>query len=143
MKVYYIFKIKDEFVNLYKDTPSVLYNILRSIYYLDQEEVDYGYNLFKQLIIPLKKHELDKDLFIKYHQDIPYSKRKDTHYINDLYRDEVSRMIINNYYIKLELEQNHSTFFDILKESNNNYFACSFKNTDFFFLGKNNIIIKK
>ena len=26
--------VKDEFVNLYKDTPSVLYNILRSIYYL-------------------------------------------------------------------------------------------------------------
>ena len=39
MKVYYIFKIKDEFVDLYKDTPSVLFNILRSIYYLDKEEV--------------------------------------------------------------------------------------------------------
>ena len=50
MKVYYIFKIKKEFVNLYKDFPSVLYNILRSIYYLDKESVEYGYNLFNQLI---------------------------------------------------------------------------------------------
>ena len=30
MKVYYIFKIKDEFVKLYSDTPSVLYNILKT-----------------------------------------------------------------------------------------------------------------
>ena len=40
MKVYYIFKLKEEFINLYKDTPSILYNILRSIYYLDKEEVE-------------------------------------------------------------------------------------------------------
>ena len=134
MKVYYIFKLKDEFISLYRDTPSVLYNILRSIYYLDREEVDYGYNLFKQLIMPLKKNELDKDLFIKMHQDIPYSKRKNTHYINNLYRNEISRMNINNYYIKLEVEQNFSTFFEILKHKNKNLFVCSFKTVDFFFL---------
>ena len=50
MKVYYIFKIKKEFVNLYKDTPSILFNILRNIYYLDKESVEYGYHLFNQLI---------------------------------------------------------------------------------------------
>ena len=134
MKVYYIFKLKEEFYDLYKDTPSVLYNILRSIYYLDREEVDYGYNLFKQLTIPLEKNKLDRDIFIKFHQDIPYSKRKDIHYINDLYKNEISRLVINNSYLRLELEQNYSTFFKILKEEDNNLFACSFKNTDFFFL---------
>ena len=134
MKVYYIFKLKDEFVNLYKDTPSVLYNILKSIYYLDKEEVDYGYNIFKQLTLPLEKNKLDRSLFIKFHQDIPYSKRKDIHYINNLYRNEISRMIINKAYIRLEIEQNFSTFFEILKENNKNLFACSFKTIDFFFL---------
>ncbi|MBR2678693.1 MAG: sporulation inhibitor of replication protein SirA [Bacilli bacterium] len=134
MKVYYIFKIKKEFVNLYKDTPSVLYNILKSIYYLDKEEVDYGYNLFKQLICPLEKDKLDRNLFIKFHQDIPYSKRKNIHYINNLYRNEISRLVINNCYIRLEMEQNFSTFFEVLKNDNNNFFACSFKTTDFFFL---------
>lgn len=134
MKVYYIFKLKKEFIDLYKDTPSVLYNILKSIYYLDREEVDYGYNLFKQLISPFEKDNLDRKLFIKYHRDIPYSKRKDTHYINNLYRNEVSRLTINNCYIRLEIEQNFSTFFEILKENNHNLFACSFKTIDFFFL---------
>ena len=75
MKVYYIFKLKDEFFDLYKDTPSVLYNILRNIYYLDREEVDYGYNLFKQLTLPIEKNRIDRELFIKFHQELPYSKR--------------------------------------------------------------------
>ncbi len=134
MKVYYIFKLKEEFFELYKDTPSVLYSILRNIYYLDREEVDYGYNLFKQLTLPIEKNRMDRELFIKYHQDIPYSKKKDIHYINDLYRNEVSRLLINNSYLRLELEQNYSTFFKILREEDNNLFACSFQKCDFFFL---------
>ena len=88
MKVYYIFRIKKEFINLYKDSPSTLFQILKSIYYLDKTEVEYGYHLFKQLIEPFNKNQLDRELFIKFHQDIPYSKRKDTHYINNLYRNE-------------------------------------------------------
>ena len=134
MKVYYIFKLKEEITSLYKDTPSVLYNILKNIYYLDREEVDYGYNLFKQLTLPIEKNKLDRDLFIRLHQDIPYSKRNEVHYINNLYRNEISRLIVNNSYLKLELEQNYSSFFKILREENSNLFACSFKTTDFFFL---------
>ena len=124
MKVYYIFKIKDEFVKLYSDTPSVLYNILKTVFYLDKEEVEYGYNLFTQLIVPFKK----------LHQDIPYSKRKSTHYINNFYLNEVSRLNVNNYYLKLEVEQNFSSFFKILNREDKNLFVCSFKSTDFFFL---------
>lgn len=136
MKVYYIFKLKNEFTNLYKDNPSVLFNILKSIYYLDKTEVDYGYNLFKQLTLPLNKNELDRHLYIKLHKDIPYIKRKNVHYINNLYKDEVSRLIINNFYLKLELEQEHSSFFEILNNEMDNLFVCSFKNTDFFFLNE-------
>ncbi|MBQ6323685.1 MAG: sporulation inhibitor of replication protein SirA [Bacilli bacterium] len=138
MKTYYIFKIKKEFVNLYKDTPSVLYNILKNIYYLEREEADYGYNLFKQLTIPLNKNKLDRDIFLKFHQDIPYSKRKNTHYINNLYRNEISRLTINNSYLKLEVEQNFSTFFKILEEESDDLFACPFKKVDFFFLNEYN-----
>ena len=134
MKVYYIFKIKKEFIDLYKDTPSVLYSILRNIYYLDKEEVDYGYNLFKQLTNPIEKNRIDRELFIKCHQDIPYSKRKDIHYINNMYKNEVSRLVVSNSYLKLELEQNFSSFFDILSKEDNNLFACSFQKCDFFFL---------
>ena len=136
MKVYYIFNIKKEFIDLYKDTPSVLFNILKNIYYLDKKEVDYGYNLLNQLINPIEKNSLDRKLYLKLHQELPYSKRKEIHYINNLYRNEVSRLTVYNTYLKLEIEQNYSSFFDILKDEYNNLFICSFQKTDFFFLDK-------
>ena len=55
-------------------------------------------------------------------------------YINNLYKNEISRLKVNNSYIKIELEQNYSTFFDILKEELDNLFVCSFQKCDFFFL---------
>jgi len=134
MRVYYIFRLKRQFINLYKDNPSVLFNILKSIYYLDKADAIYGYNLFNQLIFPYDKNKLDRELFIKLHKEIPYSKRHDMHLINNLYKDEVSRLEVNNFYIKLEVEQEYSTFFEILREEMDNLFVCSFKNVDFFFL---------
>ena len=101
---------------------------------LDKQEVEYGYNLFTQLIIPFKKDDFDRKLFIDLHQDIPYSKRKNVHYINNLYLNEVSRLVVCNYYLKLEVEQNFSSFFKILNRENKNLFVCCFKKTDFFFL---------
>lgn len=134
MKVYYIFKIKQEIIQLYQDTPSILFHILKSIYYLDQAEVEYGYHLFRQLTLPFNKNQLDRELFIKFHQDGPYSKRNDTHYINNLYRNEISRLTIHPAYCKLEVEQNFSSFFPVLEEKLGNVFVCAFQKIDFFFL---------
>ena len=134
MKVYYIFKIKKEFVNLYKDVPSVLYNILKSIYYLDKDSVEYGYNMFNQLISTLDKYNLDKELYIEMHKDIPYIKKKDIHIINNLYKDEVSRLRINNFFMRLELDQEYSSFYEYLKNKEDNLFICNCKERDFFFL---------
>lgn len=134
MKVYYIFKIKKEFVNLYRDTPSVLYSILKSIYYLDRESVEYGYNMFNQLIDIIDKLKLDREMYIDMHKDIPYTKYKDIHIINNLYKDEVSRLRINNFFMILELDQEGSSFYKYLNNKENNLFVCNFKNTNFFFL---------
>ena len=134
MKIYFIFNIKKEFISLYKDNSRVLYNILRQIYYLDKTEVEYGYNLFRQLVLPIEKAKIDKDIFIKLHRDIPYIKRKDTHIYNNLYKDEISRLTIKGSYMKLELDQDYSSFFEIINSFSNNFFVCDFHYQDFFFL---------
>ena len=134
MKVYFIFDIKKEFKNLYKGNERVLYNILKQIYYLEKNEVEYGYNLFNQLINKINKNDLDRKIFIKYHQDIPYSKRNQTHYINNLYKDEISRLTIKSSYMRLEVENNSKAFFEILSNFSENYFVCDFKNHEYFFL---------
>lgn len=134
MRVYFLFDVKDEFINLYKDNERVLFNILRQIYYLQKEEVKYGYNLFSQLTNRIDNTDLDKYIYIKLHQNIPYSKREKIHYFNNLYRDEISRLIVKKSYIKLEAEQINSSFFKVLNDYCKNFFVCEFKYQDYFFL---------
>ena len=143
MKVYFIFDIKKEFKSLYKGNERVLYNILKQIYHLESNEIEYGYNLFNQLINKINKNDLDRKIFIKYHQDIPYSKRNQTHYINNLYKDEISRLTIKSSYMRLEVENNSKAFFKILSDFSENYFVCDFKNYEYFFLTSTSPKIKK
>jgi len=134
MKVYFIFDIKDEYINLYQNNENVLYNILKQIYYLEKEDVQYGFNLFNQLINKIEKELLDRFIFLKLHQSMPYSKRGSTHYMNNLYKDEISRLIVKKSYIKLEAEQPTSSFFKTLENYYKNYFVCDFENQNYFFL---------
>lgn len=134
MRVFYVFCIKEEFKYLYKDSPLALYEILKQIYYLGNEDILYGENIFKQLTEEIDKEELDCKLFIKLHQYMPYSKREDIHFINNLYKEEISRLRIKKSYIKIQAEATFSSFFQYLDELNSNFFACDFKNYDFFFL---------
>ena len=134
MRVYFIFDIKEEFINLYRGNERILFNILKQIYYLEKEEAEYGYHLFKQLINPIEKSKIDRTLFLKLHQDIPYSKRGNIHYYNNLYRDEISRLIVKKSYIRIEAEQLSSSFFSYLNDLDPRLFVCEFKYQDYFFL---------
>ena len=134
MKVYFVFDIKNEFIELYKGNERVLYNILKQIYYLEKEEAEYGFNLFNQLINKIDKNILDRFIFLRMHQSMPYSKRSNIHYINNLYKDEISRLTIKESYIKIEAEQTMSSFFGVLEYYYRDYFVCDFKNQNYFFL---------
>ncbi len=134
MRVFYVFKIKEEFKYLYKNNYSSLYNLLKHIYYLGKEDYNYGENIFYQLTDKIDKSLYDRTLFIKLHKEIPYSKRNDIHIMNNLYRDEVSRLIIKNSYMKIESESSYSSFFGYLSNLDDNFFVCDFTYSDFFFL---------
>ena len=134
MKVYFIFEVKEEFKKLYEGNERILFSILKQLYYLDKSELMYGYNLFNRLTNEIPKHKLDQSIYIKLHQEIPYSKKGHIHYINNLYKDEISRLEIKRSYMKLELEQKSSSFFNILENYSDNLFFCDFKKQDYFFL---------
>lgn len=112
----------------------MLFEILKQIYYLGKDDILYGKNLYNQLTTSISKEKIDRALFIKLHQEMPYSKRGDIHIINNLYSDEVSRLIVKNTYIKIETESSFSSFFQYLVEYSNNFFVCDFEFLDFFFL---------
>ncbi len=133
MRVFYIFNIKDEFMSLYKDNPSTLYSIFRQIYSLNDTDLSYAKTLFNQLINNFDKYNLDQYLFIKFHKDYEYSKKGEIHCINNLYKNEISKMIIKNKFIRIVCDANYSSFIPILAHKNKNLFICDFENTDFFF----------
>lgn len=134
MRMYYIFNVKKDIANIYQNNPSSLYKVLESIYYMHQEEVDYGFNIFKQITNRIKVLELNNLIYIKLHKDLIYSKIESEHIINDLYHDEVSILKVKSSHLLLETNKNLSSFFKLLNNINPYYFVCDFKEKDFFFL---------
>ena len=134
MRVYFIFDIKDEFKKLYFGHENKLYSILKSIYHLSKEEIDYGYSLLNQITIPMDKERINRDLFVKLHREVPYSLRDGVHYYNQLYKDEVSRLVVGRFFIKIEVDQKSSSFFTELKRFSNNLFVCDFYTTNYFYI---------
>ncbi len=142
MRMYYVFNLKSEIKKLYKDKPASLYKILENIYYMHQEDVNYGFAIFKQITNKNKVLELNNNIYIKLHKDLVYSKLDNEHIINDLYHDEVSILKIKNSHLIIESNKSISSFFKILNDINNNYFVCDFKEKDFFFLNNITNLVK-
>ena len=134
MRVFYIFNVKDEIYDIYNDKSNSLYKIYSHIYNLSDNELNYAKTLLDQLNNTFDKDVLDTKLFIKLHKEVPYSKRGEIHYINNLYKDEISKLIIRKRYIKIITESNTSSFFSILQKFNLNLFICDFSNSFYFFL---------
>lgn len=134
MRTFYIFKMKKEFVSLYQNSPGSLYNVLKHLYYMKRHEMSYGFNLFQQLTEKIDKNKLDGEIYIKYHDEMVYSKNHDEHIINNLYKDEISILIIKSTYILINANRNYSSFFTILESLGDEYFVCDFVSQDYFWI---------
>ena len=134
LRTFYIFKMRKEFYKLYRDNPSSLYNVLKHLYFMKKDRFNYGFNLYNQLIERINKIELDKKVFIKYHDKMIYSKNDNDHVINNLYQDEVSIMNIKNAYILINTNKNYTDFFKVINEFDESYFVCDFSNQDYFWI---------
>lgn len=141
MRVFYLFKIKEVFKALYKEESSKLYQILRQIYYLDKTNLSYALTLLNQIEEKINKNDIDRELFIRLHKKIPYSKRGEIHYINNLYKEEISRMVIKTRYIKIETESKDSSFLEELKNLDSDFFVCDFHSRDFFWLEERKTLV--
>ena len=133
MKKYYIFNVKKNINKLYYDNPSNLYKILEKIYFMHEEDLNYGFNLFKELTNKIKVFEINDLLYTKLHNDLVYSKVDNEHVINDLYQGEISILKVKPSHLLLESNKSYSCFFNLLSH-NTNYFVCDFMEKDFFFI---------
>ena len=141
MRTFYIFKMRKEFVNLYKDNPNSLYNVLKHLYSMKKSDISIGFNLFNQLTEKINKSELDKKIFIKYHKELIYSKNGNDHVFNNLYKDEVSILNIKHAYILITTNKNYSSFFNVISSFGEEYFVCDFINQDYFWINDIKILV--
>jgi len=141
MRIYYVFDIKDEYVKLYGDSPNSLYNVLHQLHYLRKKDIDYGFNMFKQLTNKIDNVNIDKNIFLKMHNKMTYVKKSENHIINNLYKDEVSVLKAKRAYILINCNKNYTEFFNILMQENANYFVCDFNNNDYFFLSSIKMLV--
>ena len=141
MRIYYVFDIRSEYVDLYKETPNSLYNVLHQLYYMRKKDLEYGFNMFKQLANRIDKDEVDKNIFLKLHNKMTYVKKGDNHIINNLYKDEVSVLKVKYSYILINTNKSYTDFFNTLALDNRNYFVCDFINNDYFFLSNIKILV--
>lgn len=141
MRIYYVFDIKKELINLYKKTPSALYNILNQMYYMHKDEMGYGFNLFKQIVNPLDKNEIDKMIYISLHTQMKYSKKGNEHILNNLYLDDISILRVKKTHILINCNKSFTEFFTILNHLNKDLFICDFINQDYFFLSNINLLV--
>lgn len=141
MRIYYVFNIKEEYIKLYNDSPSSLYNVLYQLYYLRRKDIEYGFNMFKQLTNKIDNFKIDKDIFLKMHDKMTYVKKGANHVINNLYKDEISVLKVKKAYILINCNKNYTEFFNILFEENKNFFVCDFNNNDYFFLSNIKMLV--
>ena len=134
MRIYYVFNIKKEVFDIYKTTPSVLFNFFNRIYFLNKDNLNYSNSIYKQISNKFDKEILDLKIFIKLHNKVIYSKKKDEHIINNLFKDEISIMKVKKSYIVINTNKNYTQFFNILYYFYNNCLVCDFVNQDYFFL---------
>ena len=134
MRIFYVFNIKKEVYEIYRDTPSVIYNFFNQLYYFKKDNLDYGNTIFKQVANRFNKEALDLKLYIRLHNKMRYIKRGDEHIINNLYKDEISIMKIKKSYIVINTNNNFTEFFEFLNEEYRECFVCDFVNQDYFYL---------
>ena len=128
-------------MELYRDNSDGLYKILDSLYKMNDEELDYGYNLFKQVCIGIDTLNINTKLYLKMHDDLVYSKIDNEHIINNLYKDEVSVLKIKKSHMVLDCNNSYSSFFHLLNEFKYNFFVCDFHSGDYFFLTSINLVV--
>ena len=133
MRIYYIFNIKKEIFEVYKDTPSVLYNFFYQFYY-KKKDFQLSNVIFRQISNKYNKEYLDLKIYIKMHNKMRYSKRNEDHIINDIFKNEISIMKIKRGHIIINSNNKMTEFFDIINYFYKYLLVCDFNNQEFFYL---------
>lgn len=133
MRTYFVFKIKKHYASLAKNRPYQIYKTIEDLYYLTSKELLNSNNIFLQIHDKFNTENLNNLVYNTFKDTYSYTKYQNTHRIIDYFKDEKTKMIINQSYIMIKTTKEIPTFFKILSKRKN-IFICDFINKDYFWL---------
>lgn len=133
MRTFYIFKINREIAILTKDSPYNMFKSMEQIYKLDKKDFSLGLKLFEQIAVPLDNKKIDRCIYNKFKENDHYMKYKNVHKINNRYKPEETKLVVNKAYLLLKSNIVKPLFLNSLK-IDNDLFVCDFENKDYFWL---------
>ena len=140
MKTFYIFKLNKNYSNVAKRNPENIFILLNSIYTYKKRDILVAFNLFNEICLPINKNFFNIYYYDKLKSLEEYTKFKNIHMYNNYLTEEVSKMEVNNCYIKIKSNMNDNIFLNNLLEY---MFICDFKNRNYEYRIKSKIIYKK
>ena len=134
MRTFYIFKINNMFQTFYNDKSNILFKMFNEIYSSNDQDLINKFRLFEQITIPINKKIFNNYIMLKHRDDIFYTKNDNVHTIeND---KEISRLTINNTFLKIKSNKNINTFIKDIVDSRECLFVIDFKSKDYFWINE-------
>lgn len=134
MRTFYIFKINNMFQTFYNDKSNILFKMFNEIYSSNDQDLINKFRLFEQITIPINKKIFNNYIMLKHRDDIFYTKNDNVHTIeND---KEISRLTINNTFLKIKSNKNINSFIKDIVDSKESVFVIDFQNKDYFWINE-------
>lgn len=134
MRTFYIFKINNMFQTFYNDKSNILFKMFNEIYSSNDQDLINKFRLFEQITIPINKKIFNNYIMLKHRDDIFYTKNDNVHTIeND---KEISRLTINNTFLKIKSNKNINSFIKDIVDSKECLFVIDFQNKDYFWINE-------
>ncbi len=134
MRTFYIFKINNMFQTFYNDKSNILFKMFNEIYSSNDQDLINKFRLFEKITIPINKKIFNNYIMLKHRDDIFYTKSDNVHTIeND---KEISRLTINNTFLKIKSNKNINSFIKDIYDSKESVFVIDFQNKDYFWINE-------
>lgn len=134
MRTLYIFKINNMFQTFYNDKSNILFKMFYDIYSSSDEDLLNKFRLFEQITIPFNKRIFNNYIMLKHRDDLYYTKTDNVHIIES--DDEISKLVINNTFLKIKSNKNFNSFINDINDSKECLFVIDFKNKDYFWINE-------
>lgn len=132
MRVFYIFKIKNNFYDMYKDKPYKIYMLLSDIHNDRNYGIDDNKRKLKEIIEDIDVNAVNNRIIEDLYSYKEYYNKENVHIICDNY--EYTKLVVDSNVIGIKSNQKYPIILDSIVD--NNIFICDFVNREYFFLEK-------